>query len=84
MQWALQDAKNRFSEVVKRAQTEGPQIVTLRGVKAAVVLSTEAFEQLTKESPKLADFLLAGPIWSDALVDEINQRDRTQGRIVEF
>ena len=84
MQWPLQDAKNRFSEVVKRAQTEGPQIVTLRGVKAAVVLSTEAFERLTKQRPELSDFLLAGPIWSDALVDEINQRDSTQGRIVEF
>ena len=37
MNWALQDAKNRFSEVVKRARAEGPQTVTLRGARAAGV-----------------------------------------------
>ena len=31
MAWALQDAKARFSEVVKRAQSEGPQHITVRG-----------------------------------------------------
>jgi len=31
--WALQDAKARFSEVVRRANTDGPQIVTYRGVE---------------------------------------------------
>lgn len=41
MTWQLQDAKNRFSEVVQRARREGPQIVTLRGGQAAVVLSAE-------------------------------------------
>ena len=43
MNWPLQDAKNRFSEVVKRAMSEGPQTVTLRGKRAAVVLSAEEF-----------------------------------------
>ncbi len=39
MDWPLQGAKNRFSEVVQRARREGPQTVTLRGERAAVVLS---------------------------------------------
>ena len=39
MEWQLQDAKNHFSKVVQNARTEGPQIVTLRGERAAVVLS---------------------------------------------
>ena len=47
MEWQLQDAKNRFSELVQRARKDGPQIVTLRGERAAVVLSAEAFDALT-------------------------------------
>jgi prevent-host-death family protein len=39
MEGALQDAKNRFSEFVQRARVEGPQVVTLRGAPAVVVLS---------------------------------------------
>ena len=34
--WQLQDAKNRFSEVVKKARDEGPQTVTVHGQRAAV------------------------------------------------
>ncbi|TIR42210.1 MAG: type II toxin-antitoxin system prevent-host-death family antitoxin, partial [Mesorhizobium sp.] len=37
MNWPLQDAKNDFSKVVQRARSEGPQTVTLRGERAAVV-----------------------------------------------
>ena len=38
MEWQLQDAKNRFSKVVQKARQEGPQVVTLRGERAAVIL----------------------------------------------
>ncbi|TAI59496.1 type II toxin-antitoxin system prevent-host-death family antitoxin, partial [Bradyrhizobium sp. Leo170] len=38
MEWPLQDAKNQFSKVVQKARLEGPQVVTLRGERAAVVL----------------------------------------------
>jgi prevent-host-death family protein len=44
MDWPLQDAKNRFSEVVQRARREGPQTVTLRGERAAVVLSAADYD----------------------------------------
>jgi prevent-host-death family protein len=44
MDWSLQDAKNRFSEVVRRARREGPQTVTLRGERAAVVLSAADYD----------------------------------------
>ena len=46
MDWHLQDAKNNFSKVVQRARTEGPQTVTLRGERAAVVLSAEDYDRL--------------------------------------
>jgi prevent-host-death family protein len=47
--WSLQDAKARLSEVIKRAQTEGPQTVTVHGAPA-VTISKVA----TEEKPKLS------------------------------
>jgi antitoxin Phd len=44
--WKLEDAKARFSEVVRRARTEGPQRVTVRGKNAVVVISAEELERL--------------------------------------
>jgi len=44
--WKLEDAKARFSEVVRRARTEGPQRVTVRGRDAVVVISVEELERL--------------------------------------
>jgi prevent-host-death family protein len=40
-QWALQDAKARFSEVVRKARTEGPQRITVHGREEVVVVSVE-------------------------------------------
>jgi prevent-host-death family protein len=50
--WKLQDAKARFSEVVKRAQSEGPQRVTVHGRDAVVVVSAAQFE---KTAPSTSD-----------------------------
>jgi len=44
--WKLQDAKARFSEVVRRARTEGPQRVTVRGHDAVVVIAADELERL--------------------------------------
>jgi prevent-host-death family protein len=41
--WKLQDAKARFSEVVRRAQSEGPQRVTVHGKDAVVVISAQEY-----------------------------------------
>ena len=46
--WSLQEAKAKFSEVVKRAQTEGPQTVTVHG-KAAVTISAAQGESETSK-----------------------------------
>jgi len=45
-EWKLEDAKARFSEVVRRAQNEGPQRVTVRGKDAVVVISISELQQL--------------------------------------
>ncbi|MBV9054522.1 MAG: type II toxin-antitoxin system Phd/YefM family antitoxin, partial [Hyphomicrobiales bacterium] len=58
MQWQLQDAKNRFSEVVQKARSEGPQIVTLRGKRAVVILSAVDYDRLTAGRRTLVDDIL--------------------------
>jgi antitoxin Phd len=58
--WKLEDAKARFSEVVRRARIEGPQCVTVRGKDAVVVIAVETLEKLLPpEKPRqnLVDFL---------------------------
>ena len=44
--WKLEDAKARLSEVVRLAGTVGPQLVTIRGKEAAVILAPEEYKQL--------------------------------------
>lgn len=89
MSWALQDAKARFSEVVRRAQTEGPQEVTVRGEAAVVVVSKQEFDTLQQESnakPKksIVDHLLDGPAWPDDFVEMVSTRSKEPGRDVEL
>ena len=55
--WKLEDAKARFSEVVRRARSEGPQRVSLRGKEAVVVIASEELARLT--APPLAKSLVA-------------------------
>jgi prevent-host-death family protein len=45
--WKLEDAKARFSELVRRAQQDGPQQVTVRGRKAVTVIASDALEALS-------------------------------------
>ena len=64
-QWTLQDAKNKFSEVVNAARGGNPQVVTRRGVPSVVVVSVDTYEQLLacgkSSSSHFAEFLLAMP-----------------------
>jgi prevent-host-death family protein len=50
--WKLEDAKARFSEVVRHARENGPQRVTVRGQDAVVVMSVEEFDRLVPEKPR--------------------------------
>jgi len=44
--WPLQDAKARFSELVRRVRSEGPQHVTIHGRDAVVVVAADEFRRL--------------------------------------
>jgi prevent-host-death family protein len=59
-EWQLQEAKNRFSEVVRRAQ-EAPQTVTLHGRPSAVVISFDDYLSLTQPKKSLLDVMRDAP-----------------------
>jgi prevent-host-death family protein len=62
--WRLQDAKARFSEVVRQARSEGPQRVTLHGQDAVVIVDAAAYDQAraTRTGQQLVDALAASPL----------------------
>ncbi len=60
--WQLQEAKNRFSEVVERALRDGPQDVSRHGKKAVVVVSCDEFDRMTRGSDSLVDFFQKSPL----------------------
>lgn len=57
--WQLQEAKNKLSEVIRRAREEGPQTITVRGEDAVVVVQAEMYDeylQSRRPQESLADF----------------------------
>jgi prevent-host-death family protein len=80
--WQLQEAKARFSELVKRVREQGPPHVSARGEPAVVVVSEEEFARLTSSRPSIVDHILEGPPWPDDVVDAINARPHDTGRDV--
>ena len=62
--WQLQEAKNRLSEVVRKAQREGPQVITLHGSDAAVVVSAKDYGRLSRPRGKLVEFFRKSPLRS--------------------
>ena len=88
-QWALQDAKNRFSAVVDAALAGEPQRVTRRGKPAVVVLSVKEYERLClaekASAPNFIEHLLAIPKGSDDDGFELPCRTRDYtSRAIDF
>lgn len=82
--WQVQEAKAKFSEVVKRAAKEGPQIITHHGEETAVVLSIDEYRRLEAARLSDVDILLDGPKLSDADVDLLAARAKDFGRDIEL
>jgi prevent-host-death family protein len=69
--WPVQDAKAKFSELLDASIEEGPQVVTRRGVEAAVVVSTIEWRRLQQSArPTLKELLLSAEARTDLLVPE--------------
>ena len=61
MSWQLQEAKQKFSELVRRTIEEGPQTVTRRGEEIVVVVPAEEFRRMTGDKLDFKEFLMSGP-----------------------
>ena len=61
MAWQVQQAKQQFSALVRRALDEGPQVVTRHGEEVVVVLSAREYRRLTGAPLDFKEFLLAAP-----------------------
>lgn len=75
-EWQLQGAKIKFSEVVNLALSKGPQFITRRGEKTAVLLSYVAYEKLCKSQGKLSDFFRASPLADSSIAGILAIRAR--------
>jgi prevent-host-death family protein len=82
--WQIQSAKARFSEVFRRARTEGPQRITRQGRDGVVMVAEEQFNQLVSKSrqPKnIVDFFRQSPLMGLKLD---LKRDRSPARNVKL
>lgn len=69
-QWQLQDAKARLSELIKSANDQGPQQVTVRGKPTAVILSVEAYEAMRRQRPSFVELMRSSPLVGADMVIE--------------
>ncbi len=65
--WQLQDAKNKFSNLVETAQKKGPQIVTKHGKEAVVILSITEYKRLSKPKINLIQFFKNSPLAEETI-----------------
>ncbi len=65
--WQLQDAKNRFSEVVERALREGPQTVTRRGEPVVVVVGYGDYRKKARPKKSVVEVLRSCPVSAEEL-----------------
>jgi antitoxin Phd len=82
--WQLQTAKARFSEVFRRARTEGPQWITKQDKEAVVMLPAEEYEMLTaraKQPKSFVQFLRESPLMGSGINLE---RELDYGRDVDL
>ena len=60
--WTVAEAKAKFSELIEKAKSQGPQKITKHGRTAAVVVAAEQWEKKAERKGSLADFLSSSPL----------------------
>jgi prevent-host-death family protein len=74
--WTVAEAKAKFSELVDRAKSRGPQTITKHGRSAVVVVAAEEWQRKTKRVGNLAEFFAASPLRGSGL-----KLKRVKGRL---
>lgn len=69
--WQIQEAKQRFSEMIRAVTDDGPQIITRHGEEVAVVVDIAEYRRLTRPTVDLTGLLLGGPKLSDGAVEAL-------------
>ncbi|HWG65042.1 MAG TPA: type II toxin-antitoxin system Phd/YefM family antitoxin [Streptosporangiaceae bacterium] len=77
MQWQVQEAKQRFSELIRAAHDEGPQVVTRHGEEIAVVIDIDEYRHLNGEAAEFKEYLRCGPGFDDLEIARSAERPRT-------
>jgi len=67
--WQIQEAKQRFSEMIRAVTSKGPQVITRHGEDIAIVIDVSGYHQLTRAAVNLTDVLLGGPKVDDSIID---------------
>ena len=80
-EWQLQEAKNKLSQLVKKAGNGIPQYITVHGRSTAVVISTKEYENLKRPRSKLSEALLM-PVLEDK--DDVFERNVDTGRDIDL
>jgi len=83
MHWQVQEAKQRFSEVLRAAESGEPQIVTKHGEEVAVVIDIAEYRRLRRDQVGLMDYLRADPI-DDVDLDAEIGRSSEQPRDIDL
>ena len=75
--WGIADAKAHLSEIIERAVAAGPQVITRKGRKAAILVAADEWERKTKRKGSLAQFFASSPLpGSDLTVGRIDDGPR--------
>ncbi|MGH3728896.1 MAG: type II toxin-antitoxin system Phd/YefM family antitoxin [Micromonosporaceae bacterium] len=88
-QWQVQEAKQRFSEVLRAVEREGPQVITRHGEQVAVVISISDYRKSAEPSKSFVDHLLAFPkldtdVVGDVFAEIEAERKRDFPREIDF
>ena len=79
--WQLQEAKNKFSNLVDKAHHDGPQIVTKHGKESVVIIAIEDYQKLNKPKSDLVSFFNTSPLSGISL--DLS-RDKSSSRDTEL
>jgi prevent-host-death family protein len=77
MSWPVQDAKQRFSELIRTAEVDGPQIVTRHGEEIAVVIGMAEYRRLKGETTEFKDYIRVGPSFDDLDISRSSEFPRS-------
>lgn len=79
--WTVAEAKAKFSEVIDRAESTGPQVVTRSGRKTVVIVAADEWDRKTRRVGNLAEFFAVSPLRESGVSV---RRSKERARKIDF